>query len=87
MSLIYMKTGMGSSETYYHLSGLARRLVLKQRQRANMVALFALLFSSSLHTNNKPPANLTWCRQQSNINNCHLRAKPKYEAVIYKVDR
>ena len=86
MSLIYMKMGMGSSETYYHLIG-ASRLVLKQRQKANKVALFALLFSTSLHTNNKPPADLTWCRHQSNINNCHLRAKPKYEAVIYKVDR
>ena len=53
------ENGHGSSETYYHLNGLARRLVLKQRQRANMVALFALLFSTSLHTNNKPPADLT----------------------------
>ena len=53
MSLIYMKMGMGSSETYYHLNG-ARRLVLKQRQKANMVALFAMLFSTSIHTNNKP---------------------------------
>ena len=86
MSLIYMKMGMGSSETYYHLNG-ARRLVLKQRQKANKVALFALQFSTSLHTNNKPPANLTWCRHQSNLNNCHLGAKPKYKAVIYKVGR
>ena len=34
-----------------------------------------------------PPANLTWCRHQSNLNNCHLGAKPKYKAVIYKVGR
>ena len=34
-----------------------------------------------------PPAILTWCRHQSNLNNCHLGAKPKYKAVIYKVGR
>ena len=34
-----------------------------------------------------PPAILTWCRHQSNLNNCLLGAKPKYKAVIYKVGR